>query len=387
MSSYAECILPQFDRGVLDIDGIALLLAALNERSIYVFGGSHDLSTFLRLNASRNEMRFQFIVRDYEPHFVAGDLYMVCKPNNGNIELFVNCFILDSLPDRINKGGKWVQLITAALSPAHIKVYTNSESLQHDEYSCKLFAINAARRLAKRSSYEVYGYFERVTTGISTPLAVLEEHTLPEYMMRDTQSLKQLRLYVSKNSPRALQKYIDNHIQRITLPCGEVKDQNRSIAMKLVKYRNRVHNYITKKNRTTIYSEICERLAFGFLPERMLEGQDASSFFFPNYHFIESIEAPFAQTNILIYKAREDTAAVLPSWFHYYQQLKTNYSPLHYILPLEPGSLLTDGILLSRSVALMEFVRMVEKDCISSITSGLSQPLAFLATFRVSPVK
>lgn len=186
---YEQTIEPQFKRGILDADGLALIAEYLNLPECYIAGGYEDYRCFLRqLQVRDRPYRAQLIVRDYEPHFLTLDVYLPLSPR----ELYM--LVLDSTPDHPNHAHKWLMAIKAELPDWKVRLYANQEKIQSDDFSCKLFAINFAKRLIKLDPVKLYSDLEMISF-YSNEIRLLPEHGLPPTLMKDTQSLSRLRLY------------------------------------------------------------------------------------------------------------------------------------------------------------------------------------------------
>jgi hypothetical protein len=343
----------QFDNGMLDAAGISLLLAALHEKSIFVFGSSFDFFIFLSSLSSFSEFRFQFIIRDYQPHWVAGDLHILRIARNCTYQ----GFIFDTIPSNPKK---WSSLVSTALKGKGI-LYCNSETLQSDDFSCKIFCISCARRLAKRSVYEIYGYFNRLKCISSDEsIFILPEHSLPDYCMRDTQSMKRLEKYLQLNPSDQLQKYLKTHTQN----AGKV--MNVSIKIKLRKYREIIQNYL-KGNPFVIHEEIQERLGFSNIEENMKKKYTEEKYIVQEEY--ESLRAPFHILSPLVRLQRERYEIPGP-WTIYRGELISTFNERDFYLP-EPSSL--------DERQRGELLFSLRRNTLKYIADGMTSPLYFLS--------
>lgn len=182
----------QFDNGVLDSDGISLILELTGSSDTYVFGGSTDFQFFLFSSRNIDPFRYSFVLRDYEAHFISGHLEI----NKGKVSLF----IFDSapeLPPYEPNWKKWVELVTP-IFPS-FDLYLNLECIQRDNISCKLFAINSARRMNKYLRFpEFYKKTILFRENDNIRIFYLPEGSLPPYLMKDSQLYTKLHIYISR---------------------------------------------------------------------------------------------------------------------------------------------------------------------------------------------
>ncbi len=273
---YEKYLVPQFEKGVLDIDGVALCLEHLRIKNpakygdifdhIFVGGGLEDLDAIifwaklLVVTNYRKQWRMQVILRDYPTHWLTVDIY-ICNAN----ELTILCFIPDSTPDSPTNAKKWLLLMRKHCEKSY--VFTNPEMIQSDEYSCKIFSINIAKRLfliAKKESNlknesALYTYLFKHSQPNEDNVYILLEHMLPMELMKDTQSISRIENYCNINvlDKKGLLLYVEKH-KGIDPTSGKV--QNHSIYHKLTGYRKGVENLsiiISEKEACSITRRAC----------------------------------------------------------------------------------------------------------------------------------
>lgn len=230
--------------GIFDVDGIALILEVMKIPDGYVFGGAEDFRCFLSKVGSYFTAGsvIYFLIRDYEPHFIAGMLF---------IRESVDLFIIDSTPDATPNLAKWDILMQPFFSS--YRIFMNVDQLQYDDYSCKLFSLNVLRRLNKQDPLIVHQHL--IDHGIlhAEHLYLLPENTLLPFLMKDVQSLTRLNQYLEQFPNDRLSHYIDRHSEFIP---GVNKKRNYSIPHHLTRYRTMIESFGSNRD----YSEIREIL-------------------------------------------------------------------------------------------------------------------------------
>lgn len=225
----------QLKNGVLDIDGIALIVNALQMTDCYITSGPEDFIYLLQALVRHQIGRVQIISRDYEPHFLACDLLFT----NNTLKIV----IIDSTPCKDGQGkrvaAKYYLLCVNALPNYKIKLFTNREQLQYDDHSCKLFSIAIAKQLSKNPFLEQ----NAVADDENSNIGYFPYYSLPSWLMRNVQSCKHLNEYLSRNPENAqLTNYLKKHCFH-QMYKGELKLQNRAIFHKLQKWQQLSMNY------------------------------------------------------------------------------------------------------------------------------------------------
>lgn len=234
-SAGMKSVKDQLKNGVLDIDGIALIVNALQMTNCYITGGPEDFIYLLQAFAKHQMKRVQIISRDYEPHFLACDLLFM----NNTLKIV----IIDSTPCKDGQGkrvaAKYYLLCANALPNYKIKLFTNQEQLQYDDHSCKLFSIAIARQLSKNPFLEQ----NFITDEENSNIGYFPYYSLPGWLMRNVQSCKHLNEYLNYHPENVqLINYLKKHCFH-QMYKGEMKLQNKTIFHKLQKWQQLSMNY------------------------------------------------------------------------------------------------------------------------------------------------
>ena len=249
--------------GIFDIDGIALLLEVMKIPNGFVFGGAHDFRCFLRCVKSQFSIGsvISFLIRDYEPHFISGMLFLTDSDH-------ADLLIIDSTPDSTPNLIKWEILIRPLFTS--YRIFMNTDRLQYDDYSCKLFSLNVIRRLNKRDPREIQKYL--VENGVSSPLGggtqssslfLLPENKLLSFLMKDVQSLTRLARYLEHQPNDGLNSYISRHSEFVP---DLNKKQNYSICHHLARYRCMLETLVANTDYNGIKEILTRRLGLQLIP-------------------------------------------------------------------------------------------------------------------------
>lgn len=235
--------------GIFDIDGLAILLEAMEIPNGFVFGGAYDFQCFLSCMKTHFQASvIYFLVRDYEPHFVSGMLFSMESDH-------ADLLIIDSTPDPTPNLVKWEILIRPFFTS--YRVFTNVDRLQYDDYSCKLFSLNVIRRVKKRDPHEIRQYLVEHSVSVSSYLFLLPENGLWPFLMKDVQSLTRLTRYLEFRPNSRLSHYIDRHSEFVP----ELnKKQNYSIYHHLARYRSMLEAFLVNRDHSEIRGILGKRL-------------------------------------------------------------------------------------------------------------------------------
>lgn len=426
----------QFKNGILELDGISYLLHCLKEESIYVIGGAEDFRVFLMLMRIQNISRCQLVVRDYEPHFVAIDVYITLE----RVQLLVvdstpnvaaerhSCDVVtercssdvvaercsggvaaercsgDVAADYIsNNGYKWYILTKDIFPDRACYIYTNPEKLQADEYSCKLFSINFARRLARYDPEALYFYLHsRSIQYAKDGFYLLAEHSLPTKLMRDVQSLTRLHAYRNARGDsyemKMLLRYVDKHTRNVNVnnnsrdAINNVKKRNLAILHKLEGYTR----LISIQPSYDCSECLCYHLGLDDINGLSYDGiisakhNDDIEFWIP---FLREIpipqEAPFAESNTSVFfkKCPEDAYDAKIPWSQYKEILKNknpltdtwvqvDFYHLKYHVDFEHRCAILEGSMNNIRNCIMDILYQLKYYPNNIIKLGCSQPLA-----------
>jgi len=264
---FKQTILPQYQRGILDVDGLGFLIEALhrkhqNMENCFILGGYEDYHTFLYLLSQKLKLsqklepyRAQLIVREYEPHFLTLDLYITSEQSY--------LLVLDSTPDTINQVRKWLSLMNKYFS--NVNVFANRERLQSDDHSCKMFSVNFVKRLSKLNPEDFYRHIMEHSDK-ENGIYIIREYGLPPCLMKDTQSIRKIQTYANLMNAQNLLTYVDKRSCVIIYDDNEdqtiMKLQNHSIYFSIKKYRALMESFFENLSSSDANAIIKKRLGF-----------------------------------------------------------------------------------------------------------------------------
>ena len=412
----------QFVNGVFDLDGLALLLSILNIENCYISGGAEDFQLLLQYAFNVGLSRLQIISRDYEPHFLVCDIIFCNKVMREKYKREIIAVIIDSTPCKEQGkrvATKYHTLLQNIFPNNSIRIYTNCEQLQYDDYSCKMFAINATRRLSRYTACELCDYCHEYSKHTNDDIIYFPPYSLPAKFVYDVQSYSYIEKYIKNNKGEEtarvkLEKYINKHSVNVEWK-GQTKKQNHSILHKLTKYRNMVEKYIIlPDNQCKSFNPIFLSL-LGFdlycnnmrdisatinrfsTPDQLREMSSFPSLYilYPLllYLPLSSEEAyPQRLTNFLHKKPPEDDFEVTKIWDIYKEHIRRR-SPLNQTWLSEYGIgdnyIITDEyVIVNKNVITQKIAKEIQRDILTEtykfLDKGCGQPLkAFILTLEI----
>ncbi len=305
MHAYALRILQQFDSNAtrpglgLDLDAVAVSLHCKHwerhERNQstcpFAFNGFEDFNAFLYLVRSfaaqqpRGPVRLQFALRDYGAHYLAGDLEVVGDR--------ARVFIMDSAPSN-SSARKWAALIEEHF-PGKNRVYDYPFGIQKDRDSCKVFTLDAVNHLANLP--DLFADLEAHSAQSWKNLYHLAEHKLPPALMRNVQSLTQLKSYLDNNPEWAqlrfnkrketLAESVARHTVTRTQPQGS-KQFNEAILHKLQTFEHKATTFLQRRSGDAINQIVAVRNGLVLLQQLRRE----PGFELPNLCNVELVRNP-----------------------------------------------------------------------------------------------
>jgi len=322
---FKQTILPQYQCGILDVDGLGFLIEALhckhqNMENCFVLGGYEDYHTFLYVLSQRMKLspelepyRAQLIVREYEPHFLTLDLYITSDRSY--------LLVLDSTPDTINQVRKWLSLMNKYFP--NVNVFANQERLQSDDHSCKMFCVNFVKRLAKLNPEDFYKHMKEHSDQ-ENEIYVIREYGLPPCLMKDTQSIRKIQTYANLMNAQNLLTYVDKRSCVIIYDDKEdqtiMKLQNHSIYFSIKKYRALMESFFENLSSSDANIIIRKRLGFHMINKEHSIGPSVVEI----SYISEYVHVTFALTEITI-NHREDPIPQNQTSVFFKKHIETDY--------------------------------------------------------------
>lgn len=291
-------MIEQFRSGILDIDGLCLMIDKYNLKDCYV--ANSYLDCYILKEGIRVD-RYTIIAKDYEPHFIV--LHVIDK----------KLLIIDSSPyEPLNIAKKWKNLF-------NYETYINDDFLQYDDYTCKLFAFNNARRLQKMENDEIINFLRENRT---TDINLIPLNRFPVKLLKDIQSYK----FISEYNDKRLCKYVS-----LCKYKGENKYQNTSINHFLLKNYQKMRDINYDINISKYLGlELRNEIDFGSKIFIKIDDLCCIRIYYDN-DIISSKEQIIDENRITIFlkKDRENIDLGLQSWYEVYKPyLKEYYKDL-----------------------------------------------------------
>ena len=371
-------VLRQFESGVLDVDGLALMLHAYGlDDHCYVANGYSDCEILVSAARARRLSRYIIIAKDYEPHF------LVLAAISSRL------LIVDSTPyDPDRTARKWGRLFGC-------KAFVNRDFMQHDDFSCKLFSFTAARRLQDLADRELDAFLDANEQSGDTVVVPLIN--FPAVLVKDVQSVTFIRAYLAVAETRGddtAAAKLGEHIEQRAI---DGKPQNLSIVRFLEECRARMTAFLAASCVATRNAVCRTRLGLDFChdaiesPAMAIDVASGGARFRFRGDILSSPEEVYdeGRTTVLMKKPREDVDLAVMPW-------ATVYKP--YLLGLFADSTTAtwadgldvasngDAVVVNASVPqLVAFARRVrrqiETDISACLDAGMSQ---ILSTYSVS---
>ena len=318
----------QFINGILDIDALCLLCHVHDLKDCYVAGGYQDCKILLNKLLKSDIRRFTIIVRDYEPHFLTIHVLV------DNYKLIV--IILDSTPNQPeNIIRKWLKLVEQIYNDYDINGFINNDFLQHDDFTCKLFAFNNARRINKRTKEELLNIFSS-----KDPINILKLHELPYWLVKDIQSTKTIDQYMLEASyeiKQKLESHFTKHFQELVY-----KDQQKLQNLSIVHFKDKAYQKINKwleSNKAANYTDIFWKYVGLESIENHRKDEYVMIVLQLSNEIMASQEQVFDENkvSIIFKKPREDKHMAIKDWYNEYKPylIKMYENLLDTWLPLD----------------------------------------------------